>query len=97
MPLCDHKEADSRIIVHIADAINKGAKTILVRTVDTDVIVIIIGVFFALLSKCSDIDIWVAENYILKTSAHRKVYKTSIVLKEKCIKRVKFYYGYGRL
>lgn len=60
MPLCDHEEADSRIIVHIADAIDKGAKTILVRTVDTDVIVIIIGVFFALLSKCSDIDIWVA-------------------------------------
>ena len=34
-------------MVHVADAIDQGAKTILVRIVDTDVIVIIIGVFFA--------------------------------------------------
>lgn len=60
MPQCDHEEADSRISVHIVDALNKGSKTILVRTVDTDVIVILIGIHFDLISLHPGADIWVA-------------------------------------
>ena len=30
---CDHEEADTRMCLHIKDALEKGAKTILVRTV----------------------------------------------------------------
>ena len=42
---CDHEEADTRIALHLYDAINHGARNILVRTVDTDVIVILIRLF----------------------------------------------------
>ncbi|KAG1666280.1 putative aldolase class 2 protein [Nymphon striatum] len=60
MSVCDHEEVDSRICVHIQDALKKGARTILVRTVDTDVIVILVGLFFNFLSAYHDIDLWVA-------------------------------------
>ena len=40
---CDHEEADTRIIVHLADAVRKGCKSILVRTVDTDVVVLAVA------------------------------------------------------
>ena len=35
---CNHEEADSRIMLHIADAAERGFSNILVRTVDTDVV-----------------------------------------------------------
>ena len=47
---CDHEEADTRIVVHLVDALKKGQKTCLVRTVNTDVIVILIGKFYHLLT-----------------------------------------------
>lgn len=37
---CDHEEADTRMFVHVADAVNKGYKKILIRSVDTDVVVL---------------------------------------------------------
>ncbi|KAG0710652.1 hypothetical protein GWK47_022350 [Chionoecetes opilio] len=43
MPPCDHEEADHRIVVHLQDALESGCTTCLVRTVDTDVLVILIG------------------------------------------------------
>ena len=36
MVQCDHEEADTRIAIHIEDSLRNGARTILVRTVDTD-------------------------------------------------------------
>ena len=39
---CDHEEADTRICVHIMDALDNGAKKVYVRTVDTDVIVVLV-------------------------------------------------------
>ncbi len=60
MQACDHEEADTRLVVHIVHAIHNGHGKILVRTVDTDVIVILVGKFFYLLSLNSDISIWVA-------------------------------------
>lgn len=51
MQLCNHEEADTRIIVHILDALKNGAKSIFVRTVDTDVIVILAGHFYQLTSS----------------------------------------------
>ena len=35
MEKCNHEEADTRILAHIKDAISKGAKNVLVCTVDT--------------------------------------------------------------
>ena len=39
---CTHEEADTRIVGHIRHALLEGAKKILVRTVDTDILVILI-------------------------------------------------------
>ena len=53
---CDHEEADTRIIVHLADAVNKGYKKILVRTVDTDVVVLAV----AAAAKVDIEELWIA-------------------------------------
>ena len=42
MRSCNHAEADTRILVHVKDALAKGARSVLVRTVDTDVVVILV-------------------------------------------------------
>ncbi len=49
-----------RLALHLFDAINHGARNILVRTVDTDVIVILIGLFFYINSSAITTTIWVA-------------------------------------
>jgi len=46
MPNCNHEEADSRVVIHILQALEQGFKRIEVHTVDTGVIVILVGVFF---------------------------------------------------
>ena len=45
MPECDHEEADTRVCLHLKDALEKSAQTVILRTVDTDVIVILVGQF----------------------------------------------------
>ena len=40
---CNHEEADSRMILHVADAARKGLKTCMVRTSDSDVLVLAIA------------------------------------------------------
>ena len=45
---CNHEEADTRIFVHVNDAASKGLQKIVVRTVDTHVVVIALGLFFEL-------------------------------------------------
>ena len=55
----NHEEADTRILVHLKDALNNGATTCLVRTVDTDVVVIIVGKLHALLTDNPSADVWV--------------------------------------
>ncbi|KAG0711306.1 hypothetical protein GWK47_020863 [Chionoecetes opilio] len=60
MPPCDHEEADTRIVVHLQDSLESGCTTCLVRTVDTDVLVILIGKYHFLASKYPSADIWVA-------------------------------------
>lgn len=60
MDSCNHEEADTRILVHLQDAFNNGATTCLVRTVDTDVVVIIIGKLHAMLTDHPSADVWIA-------------------------------------
>lgn len=45
MPDNDHEEADTKILLHLQNALQTGSCACLVRTVDTDVIVIITGKF----------------------------------------------------
>lgn len=60
MEECNHEEADTRIIVHLLHALNHGSTTVLVRTVDTDVVVILVGKFKQLKEARENLDIWVA-------------------------------------
>ena len=48
MRSCNHEEADTQILIHVKDALDKGARSVLVRTVDTDVLVILIVQFHTL-------------------------------------------------
>ena len=43
MQNCNREEADTRIVVHVLHALKQGEQTICVRTVDTDVVVILAG------------------------------------------------------
>ena len=58
---CTHEEADTRIVVHILHAIQvEEAKTVLVRTVDTDVLVILVGKLHDLKEVQPELDLWLA-------------------------------------
>ena len=53
---CNHEEADTRLMVHVADAACVGYQKVLVRTVDTDVVVLAI----ATTSKIDIQELWIA-------------------------------------
>ena len=53
---CSHEEADTRLFLHVADAVKKGYRKLLVRTVDTDVVVVAI----ATLNRTKHDELWVA-------------------------------------
>ena len=42
---CTHEEADTRLLLHAADAARRGYTKVMVRTVDTDVVVIAVAKF----------------------------------------------------
>ena len=48
-----------RIMVHVLNAVNGEAKPVFMRTVDTDVVAILLGQHFHLQSAESPINIWV--------------------------------------
>jgi len=56
----NHEEADIKILAHIKDAISKGAKNVLVLTVETDVIVLLVGHWHELKALQSSLLVWVA-------------------------------------
>ena len=49
----DHEEPDSRICLHVHNTLKEGATTIHVRTVDCDVIVMLVGIFHDLVPHYS--------------------------------------------
>ena len=57
---CFHEEADTRMVVHVVHALEHGAKTIQIQTVDTDVFAILIGKYHMLEAIESNRDIWIA-------------------------------------
>ena len=54
-----HQEADTRIAVHIQHALDKGCKQVFVRTKDTDVLVILIGLFHGMIASYPSTAIWI--------------------------------------
>ena len=59
MPTSSHEEADSRMFVHLLDALEEGNNKIMLRTVDTDVVVICLGKFHNLKASFPDLEIWI--------------------------------------
>lgn len=53
---CTHEEADSRMILHLMDAARNGCKRALLRTVDTDVVVLAI----ACVNQLEVEEVWIA-------------------------------------
>ncbi len=53
---CTQEEADTRVFLHAKDASNAGKKKVMIRTVDTDVVVIGIGIF----QRLSVTELWVS-------------------------------------
>ena len=43
MAPCSHKEADSRILLHVSDTVNQGHKQIMIHTSDTDILVLAVS------------------------------------------------------
>ena len=62
MPVCPLEEADARIIGHFRDAVNHGFSNIVFRTVDPDVIAIIIGHVDSLIAMNPNVNVAVAFN-----------------------------------
>ena len=42
---CSHEEADTRMLLHVADAVQKGTRKVAIRTVDADVVVLAVASF----------------------------------------------------
>ena len=55
----NHEEADTRMIVHLFHALKCGCKLVQIRTVDTDVIVILLGMFHLIKDNHLNADIYV--------------------------------------
>jgi len=53
---CSHEEADTRLLLHVADAVQKGCKKVTIRTVDTDVVILAVASF----SKIAPDELWIA-------------------------------------
>jgi len=70
MQLCHQGEVDTRMCIHIIDALEKGARNILVNTVDTDVVVLLASIYFQLSSTCTDLQLWV----VFGTGNHFRYY-----------------------
>ena len=49
MDYSSHEEVDTRILLHVKDAMNSGYKDVMIRTVDTDVVVLAVVHFQNLL------------------------------------------------
>ena len=56
----NHEEADTILCLHVADAVHKGATNVIVSTVDTDVVVILVGTFCQLTNMRPGVQLWVS-------------------------------------
>ena len=45
MAPCNHEEADGRLLLHVAHAAAKGCSRVMIRTVDTDVLVLAVACY----------------------------------------------------
>ena len=55
---CSHEEIDTRMLLHVQDALQQGHKKILLRTVDTDVLLAV--AFLQQVTEGEHLDLWIA-------------------------------------
>ena len=60
MSICNHKEPDTTIAVHILHVLEHGLKIFKVRMVDTNDATVLVGAYFSLAMPQAQVDIWVA-------------------------------------
>ena len=48
---CNHEEADTRIFLHVADAVSKGFNTLMIKANDTDILMIFVAMYARLQEK----------------------------------------------
>ena len=60
METCTHEEADTRMVVHTLDALRSGLTLCCIRTVDTGVVVILLGKLGDILTLHPEAKMWVA-------------------------------------
>ena len=54
---CNHEEVDTRVFLHVKDMARNGYKKLAIRTVDTDVLILVISFFHEL--KVDVDELWV--------------------------------------
>ena len=59
MQASTHEEVDSRIFLHIMDALEEGNNCFMIRTVDTDVVVICLEKFHDIVARYPDFQLWI--------------------------------------
>ena len=74
MPTCTHEEADTRIMVHLMHAIERGFKNFSIRTVDSDVMIILLGKFSEISDKIDDIWVTFGSGKNLANHSIRRIY-----------------------
>ena len=60
METCTHEEADTRMVVHTLDALRSGLTLCCIRTVDTDVVVVLLWKLAEILTLHPEAKVWVA-------------------------------------
>ena len=53
---CPREEVDTRMLLGVADAVQKGVRTVAIRTVDTDVVVLFVASF----NDINRVELWIA-------------------------------------
>lgn len=66
---CNHEETDTRIFVHVKDAVSAGHRKIIIRTVDSDIVVLAVA-FFAATKQIQELYVafGTSKNYRLEDS-----------------------------
>ena len=66
---CSHKEVGTRLLLHVADAVQKGIRKVAIRTVDTDVMVLAVAPF----NNINPDELWIASSvHLSRTTAGTK-------------------------
>ena len=85
MPHCFQEEADTRMLFHMKHMIENGLKTKSLKTVDSDVVVILVGLFYKIADQVDDIWVEYGAGKHLQYISIRTMYNQLGVLKAKAI------------